>query len=169
MFKCHVIIGTEVGIMTSLFLQCVCSKTIKLKPTPLLIRWNRDFSKLSCFYDQPLQTAAARLMTRPVIKYAMTCIANQGVFTVYVIMAITSAVVGCGSNAKRDKGRGFFRIPSVIKTHGKKIEVLSKKRRQQWLNNISCSDLTESKIANRPTRVCGNHFVEGISCIYLIF
>lgn len=71
------------------------------------------------------------------------------------------AVVGCHSNSVRDKGKGFFRIPKVIKNSDpeRRDEVLSSLRRQQWLCNISREDLTEKNI--NGGRVCGDHFVSG--------
>lgn len=86
-----------------------------------------------------------------------------------VIMPTLCAVFGCGNNSKRDKEKGFFRIPKVIKNNDpeKRDEILSKERRELWLRNISRADLDDKKAVH--TRVCGDHFVSGKTFMLLYF
>ncbi|XP_022807222.1 uncharacterized protein LOC111344272 [Stylophora pistillata] len=77
-------------------------------------------------------------------------------------MPTLCAVVGCGHNNVRDKGKySFFRIPKIISHNGEETERLSTERRKRWFKNIhrSDKDLTEKKA--ETTRVCSAHFVSG--------
>lgn len=81
-------------------------------------------------------------------------------------MPTLCAVVGCGHNNVRDKGKySFFRIPKIISHNGEETERLSTERRKRWFKNIhrSDKDLTEKKA--ETTRVCSAHFVSGKSDI----
>ena len=65
-------------------------------------------------------------------------------------------VFGCGSRSDRDKGIGFYRIPSVETNKGEFEEELTTERREKWIKAI-----TESKDVINSERVCGKHFVSG--------
>ena len=66
----------------------------------------------------------------------------------------------CGSRSGREKGLGFYRIPSVITNKGSFEEELTTERREKWINAISRGD-TEAKGILKSERVCGKHFVSG--------
>ena len=67
---------------------------------------------------------------------------------------------GCGSRSDREKGIGFYRIPSLTTNKGEFQEELTTERREEWIKAISCGD-TESKDMLKSKRVCGKHFVSG--------
>ena len=69
-------------------------------------------------------------------------------------------VFGCGSRSGRDKGIGFYRIPSVATNKGEFEEELTTERMEKWINAISRGD-TEWKGVLKSERVCGKHFVSG--------
>ncbi|XP_074036315.1 uncharacterized protein [Leptinotarsa decemlineata] len=74
-------------------------------------------------------------------------------------MPLTCIVVSCGSRADRDKV-SFFSVPKVTNfPHLVHLNVLSAKRREQWIRSIRRDDLTESKL--KYERVCSRHFVQG--------
>ena len=79
---------------------------------------------------------------------------------VYVCTMVNfCAVVGCGKRGDRDKGKRFFRLPTVIKHQGEQTRLLSERRRREWLAAIRRQDI---KPENYPyTRVCSEHFVSG--------
>lgn len=76
-------------------------------------------------------------------------------------MPTLCAVYNCGNNATRDKQKGFYRIPKVIRNTDpdKKAKELSTKRRRMSLAKINRADLTDEK--TKYTRVCGDHFLSG--------
>lgn len=81
--------------------------------------------------------------------------------TVNVSLKMVLCVVfGCGSRSDRDKGIGFYRIPSVATNKGEFEEELTTERREKWIKAISRGD-TESKDVLKSQRVCGKHFVSG--------
>ena len=61
---------------------------------------------------------------------------------------------------EKHKGIGFFRIPSVITTHGREFEDITTERRERWISAISRDD-TRTKDVLESERVCGRHFVSG--------
>ena len=69
-------------------------------------------------------------------------------------------VFGCGSRSDRDKGIGYYRIPSVATNKGEFEEELTTERREKWIKAISRGD-TASKNVLTSERVCGKHFVSG--------
>ena len=71
---------------------------------------------------------------------------------------VLCVVFGCGSRSDRDKGIGFYRIPSVVTNKGEFEEELTTERREKWIKAISRDD-TESKGVLNSERVCGKHFV----------
>ena len=73
---------------------------------------------------------------------------------------VLCVVFGCGSRSDRDKGIGFYRIPSVVTNKGEFEEELTTERREKWIKAISRAD-TESKDVMNSERVCGKHFVSG--------
>ena len=73
---------------------------------------------------------------------------------------VLCVVFGCASRSDRDKGIGFYRIPSVITNKGEFEEELTTERRAEWIKAISRGD-TESKDVLKSERVCGKHFVSG--------
>ena len=73
---------------------------------------------------------------------------------------VLCVVFGCGSRSDRDKGIGFYRIPSVVTNKGEFEEELTTERREKWIKAISRDD-TESKGVLNSERVCGKHFVSG--------
>ena len=73
---------------------------------------------------------------------------------------VLCVVFGCGSRSDRDKGIGFYRIPSVVTNKGEFEEELTTERREKWIKAISRGD-TESKDVLKSERVCGKHFVSG--------
>ena len=66
---------------------------------------------------------------------------------------VLCVVFGCASRSDRDKGIGFYRIPSVATNKGEFEEELTTERIEKWINAISRGD-TESM-------TCGKHFVSG--------
>ncbi|XP_067057267.1 uncharacterized protein [Acropora muricata] len=73
---------------------------------------------------------------------------------------VLCVVFGCGSRSDRDKGIGFYRIPSVATNKGEFEEELTTERREKWIKAISRGD-TESKDVLNSEQVCGKHFVSG--------
>jgi len=73
---------------------------------------------------------------------------------------VLCVVFGCGSRSGRDKGIGFYRIPSVATNKGEFEEELTTERMEKWINAISRGD-TEWKGVLKSERVCGKHFVSG--------
>ncbi|XP_078382580.1 uncharacterized protein LOC144665247 [Oculina patagonica] len=73
---------------------------------------------------------------------------------------VLCVVFGCGSRSDRDKGIGFYRIPSVVTNKGEFEEELTTERRENWIKAISRGD-TKSKDVLKSERVCGKHFVSG--------
>lgn len=73
---------------------------------------------------------------------------------------VLCVVFRCGSRSDRDKGIGFYRIPSVVTNKGEFEEELTTERREKWIKAISRDD-TESKGVLNSERVCGKHFVSG--------
>lgn len=73
---------------------------------------------------------------------------------------VLCVVPGCGSRSERDKGVGFYRIPTVITNKGEFEEELTAERRKEWIKAISRGD-TEQKNVLASERVCGKHFVNG--------
>ena len=65
-------------------------------------------------------------------------------------------VFDCGSRSDRDKGIGYYRIPSVATNKGE----LTTERRENWIKAISRGD-TASKNVLKGERVCGKHLVFG--------
>ncbi|PFX12743.1 hypothetical protein AWC38_SpisGene23248 [Stylophora pistillata] len=72
---------------------------------------------------------------------------------------------GCGSRSDRDKGIGFYRIPSVVTNKGESEEKLTTERREKWIKPISSGE-TESKDVLNSERVCGKDFVSGKAAPY---
>ena len=72
---------------------------------------------------------------------------------------VICAVLKCGNRSGRDKGKRFFRLPSMITHQGEKALELSKQRQLQWLARIKRNDLRPEK--NPNTQVCSDHFVSG--------
>ena len=73
---------------------------------------------------------------------------------------VLCVVFGCGSRSHRDKGIGFYRIPSVINNKSTFGEELTTERREKWIQAISRGD-TKAKDVLKSERVCGKHFVFG--------
>ena len=73
---------------------------------------------------------------------------------------VLCVVFGCGSRSDREKGIGFYRIPSVINNKSAFEEELTTERREKWIQAISRGD-TKAKDVLKNERVCGNHFVSG--------
>ena len=73
---------------------------------------------------------------------------------------VLCVVFGCSSRSDREKGLGFYRIPSVVTDKGEFEEELTRERREKWINAISRGDL-KSKDVLKSERVCGKHFVSG--------
>ena len=67
---------------------------------------------------------------------------------------INCAVIGCSG---RDKGKSFYRLPCIIKHQGKETEILSERRRREWLSAIRRKDIKEENYQH--TRVCSDHFI----------
>ena len=76
------------------------------------------------------------------------------------VKMVLCVVFGCGSRSDRDKGIGFYRIPSLATNKGEFEEELTTERREKWIKAISRGD-TESKDVLNSERVCGKHFVSG--------
>ena len=72
---------------------------------------------------------------------------------------VICAIVGYGNRSNRDKGKSFFRLPSVISHQGPQTQELSKRRQDAWLAKIKRDDLLPDQYQN--TRVCSDHFVCG--------
>ena len=51
-------------------------------------------------------------------------------------MPLTCAVLGCSNRGNREEGKRYFRIPIEVSHKGAKI---TKKRREEWLKNLSLS------------------------------
>nr|XP_047146612.1 uncharacterized protein LOC101235303 [Hydra vulgaris] len=68
------------------------------------------------------------------------------------------AVFGCSNRSNREKGKSFFRLPKVACNQGDDGKILSKERRQKWINAIN-------RVGNYPdilhTRICSDHFITG--------
>ena len=73
---------------------------------------------------------------------------------------VLCVVFGCGSRSDREKGIGFYRIPSVINNKSTFEEELTTERREKWIQAISRGD-TKAKDVLKRERVCGKHFVSG--------
>ena len=73
---------------------------------------------------------------------------------------VLCVVFGCGSRSDREKGIGFYRIPSVINNKSTFEEELTTERREKWIQAISRGD-TKAKDVLKSERVCGKHFVSG--------
>ena len=73
---------------------------------------------------------------------------------------VLCVVFGCGSRSDREKGIGFYRIPSVINNKSTFGEELTTERREKWIQAISRGD-TKAKDVLKSKRVCGEHFVSG--------
>ena len=73
---------------------------------------------------------------------------------------VLCVVFGCGSKSDREKGIGFYRIPSVINNKSAFEEELTTERREKWIQAISRGD-TKAKDVLKSERVCGKHFVSG--------
>ncbi|XP_031551929.1 uncharacterized protein LOC116289191 [Actinia tenebrosa] len=73
---------------------------------------------------------------------------------------VLCVVPGCGSRSERDKGIGYYRIPSVITNKGEFEEELTTERRNEWIKAIDRSD-TDTKQVLASERVCGKRFVNG--------
>ena len=68
------------------------------------------------------------------------------------------AVINCNSRSKKDSGLSLFRLPKIYLREGPEHAELLRKRRAEWLANISRADLDEN---NEHTRVCCKHFISG--------
>ena len=79
-------------------------------------------------------------------KYASYCV-NYGDFC---------AVIGFGKRADRNKGTGFYRLPSMIAHQGKQTRQLSERRQHEWLSSIWRQDIKPDN--NDHTRLC---FISG--------
>nr|XP_047134770.1 uncharacterized protein LOC124812318 [Hydra vulgaris] len=69
------------------------------------------------------------------------------------------AVFGCSSRSNREKGKSLFRLPKVVCNQGDDGKILSKERREKWVNAII-------RVGNYPdvllyTRICSDHFIRG--------
>nr|XP_047146385.1 uncharacterized protein LOC124819165 [Hydra vulgaris] len=68
------------------------------------------------------------------------------------------AVFGCSNRSNREKGKSFFRLPKVVCNQGDDGKILSKERREKWINAIN-------RVGNYPdvfhTRICSDHFISG--------
>ena len=53
---------------------------------------------------------------------------------------ILCVVFGCGTRTDQDKGIGFYRIPSVVKSQSSFEEELKTERRENWIQSISRGD-----------------------------
>uniref|UniRef100_A0A6P8HFF1 Uncharacterized protein LOC116292043 n=1 Tax=Actinia tenebrosa TaxID=6105 RepID=A0A6P8HFF1_ACTTE len=73
---------------------------------------------------------------------------------------VLCVVPGCGSRSERDKGIGYYRIPSVITNKGEFEEELTTEHRNEWIKAIGRGD-TDTKQVLASERVCGKHFVNG--------
>ena len=71
---------------------------------------------------------------------------------------VICAIVGCGNQSNRDKGKSFFRLPSVISHQGSQTQELSKRRQDAWLAKIKRDDLCQ---INTRTQ----EFVQTILCV----
>ena len=68
---------------------------------------------------------------------------------------VLCAVFECGSRSDREKGLGFFRIPSVITNKGLFEKELTTERREKWINAISCGDMEAKDVLNvQRTGMC---------------
>ncbi|XP_065681352.1 uncharacterized protein LOC124810861 [Hydra vulgaris] len=65
------------------------------------------------------------------------------------------AVFGCSN---REKGKSFFRLTKLVCNQGDDGKILSKERREKWINAIN-------RVGNYPdvlyTRICNDHFITG--------
>ena len=53
---------------------------------------------------------------------------------------ILCVVFGCGTRTDQDKGIGFYRIPSLVKSQSSFEEELKTERRENWIQSISRGD-----------------------------
>jgi len=72
---------------------------------------------------------------------------------------VICAVVQCGNRSGRDKGKRFFRLPSIISHQGDQALDLSRRRQREWLARINRKDIRPDQYDN--VRVCGDHFISG--------
>lgn len=72
---------------------------------------------------------------------------------------VICAVLVCGNRSKRDKGKRFFRLPTVLEHQGGQTKALSEKRQGIWLSRIRREDVKPEQYYN--VRVCGDHFHSG--------
>ena len=66
----------------------------------------------------------------------------------------------CGSRSDRDKGIGFYQLPSGATNKGEFEEELTAERSEKWVKTTSSRD-TKSKDVLNSERVCGKNFVSG--------
>ena len=73
-------------------------------------------------------------------------------------MVNVCAIVGCSNRSGREKDRSYFRLPKVTQKQDEEGRILSKRRRERWVNVIRRSDLNPSAY---HTRVSSDHFISG--------
>ena len=73
---------------------------------------------------------------------------------------VICAMVGCGNRSNRDKGKSFFRLPSVITNQDTETKLLTRRRQKTWFSKIKRADITPKQYYN--IRVCSDHFVSGV-------
>uniref|UniRef100_T1IH87 THAP-type domain-containing protein n=1 Tax=Strigamia maritima TaxID=126957 RepID=T1IH87_STRMM len=66
-------------------------------------------------------------------------------------------ILDCSNRKTRELTKSFYRLPAIITKQGAEIEKISRRRRQQWISNISRDDLK----CISSWRVCSDHFVSG--------
>ena len=69
-------------------------------------------------------------------------------------MVVSCCAVGCRNRHGERKGLGFYRIP-----------MLPKIKKEMWLNAIK----RKNWIPGKHTRLCGDHFVAGLSYNCLVY
>ena len=73
-------------------------------------------------------------------------------------MVNVCAIVGCSNRSDREKDRSYFCLPKVTQKQDEEGRILSKRRRERWVNAISRSDLN---LSAHHTCVCSDHFISG--------
>ena len=70
------------------------------------------------------------------------------------------AVLGFSNRSKREKDKGYYRIPAIVSRSKPKKQALSVERRATWLARLRREDLAAD--ATAFNRVCCYHFISGM-------
>ena len=119
---------------------------------------HEDIQRILCSVSDVMNSRNFVLKVNPLLWRTIKFKPKRVTVTLARSMVNVCAIVGCSNRSDREKGRSYFHLPKITQKQDGKGRILSKRRRERWVNAISRSDLN---LGTHYTPVCSDHFISG--------